>query len=398
MSAPSYPMRRGGPFDPPPQLAAVQSGDRLIRVTLWDGSNPWLITGYDEVRAILSDERVSVDSDLPGYPHMSAGSAARRRRAKMFVNMDKSEHRRVRSLVTPDFLVKRMERLRPQMQRALDGFIDDMLAGPNPADLVEAIALPLPSFAICELLGVPYSERELFHGLSKTIISGRTPPVEAVAALETMLDFMAGLVDAKEKDPGDDMISRLVVQQLRPGTLAREDLVNTAQLMLLGGHETTANMIALGTLALLQHPGVLAEVRASDDPKLIANTVEELLRWLSILHQGRRRIALADIEIGGTVIRAGEGIVVATDIANRDPAAFPEPDTLDIHRKARHQVGFGFGVHQCVGQPLARMELQVVYSTLYRRIPTLALAVGLDDIEFKHDNVVYGVSELPVTW
>jgi cytochrome P450 len=157
-------------------------------------------------------------------------------------------------------------------------------------------------------------------------------------------------------------------------------------------------MIALGTLTLLQHPDQLAELRESDDPKLIAAAAEELLRYLSIPHAGRRRVALADVEIGGVTIRAGEGVILANDAGNRDPATFPEPDRLDVHRDARRHVAFGFGVHQCLGQPLARVELQVVYGTLYRRIPTLKLAVDLDQIAFKQDGLVNGVYELPVTW
>ncbi len=169
-------------------------------------------------------------------------------------------------------------------------------------------------------------------------------------------------------------------------------------LLLTAGHETTANMIALGTLALLQNPDQLDRLRESEDPKVVASAVEELLRHLTIVHSGRRRVALADIEVGGVTIRTGEGVVLSNDAANRDPDAFPVPDLLDIGRNPRHHVAFGFGVHQCLGQPLARVELQVVYSTLYRRIPTLKLAVDPDEIPFKHDGNVYGVYELPVTW
>jgi cytochrome P450 len=164
------------------------------------------------------------------------------------------------------------------------------------------------------------------------------------------------------------------------------------------GHDTTATMIALGTTALLAHPDQLGAVRDGGDPALVANAVEELLRYLSITHTEARRVAREDLEIGGRLIRKGEGIIVVKSIANRDPSAFPGPDILDVHRKARHHVAFGFGAHQCLGQPLARVELQVVYGTLYRRIPTLALAVPLEQLTFKENAVFYGVRELPVTW
>jgi cytochrome P450 len=211
-------------------------------------------------------------------------------------------------------------------------------------------------------------------------------------------DYLRTLVERKNGDPSDDLLSRLIVEQLRTGQMDIEDIVSMGLLLLIAGHETTANMIALGTVALLENPDQLAELRDTDDPKLVANAVEELLRYLTIVHNGRRRVALEDIEIGGEVIRAGEGVVIATEVANRDEAAFPDPDTLDIHRAARHHVAFGYGVHQCLGQPLARVELQVVYSTLYRRIPSLALAVPVDELPFKHDMAIYGVHALPVTW
>jgi cytochrome P450 len=169
-------------------------------------------------------------------------------------------------------------------------------------------------------------------------------------------------------------------------------------LLLLAGHETTANMIALGTLTLLEHPAQLTALRDADDPELVASAVEELLRYLTIVHFGLRRVALADIEIGDQTIRAGDGVIIATDAGNRDEQAFADPERLDIHRDARQHVAFGFGVHQCLGQPLARVELQVVFGTLYRRIPSLRLAADLEQVPFKHDGLVYGVYDLPVTW
>jgi len=169
-------------------------------------------------------------------------------------------------------------------------------------------------------------------------------------------------------------------------------------LLLIAGHETTANMIALGTLALLEHPDQLALLRDQDDPALVTSAVEELLRYLHITHNGRRRVALADIEFAGELIKTGDGMIFPNDIGNRDPEMFTEPDELDLARDARGHVAFGYGVHQCLGQPLARLELDVVYSTLYRRIPTLQLATDRDEIPFKHDGSVYGVYELPVTW
>jgi len=394
----AYPMARQCPFDPPPELDRMQHEARISRVKLWDGSTPWILTRYDDVRDMLKDPRVSSNSDLPGYPHISEGAAARRSRSKAFINLDDPEHAAQRRLLTSDFMVKKMEALRPRIQQIVDGLIDDLLAGPKPADLVEAFSLPVPSLVICELLGVPYADRDFFHRISRTIVARNTGAAESVAATEELLGYLGDLVDKKQSAPADDVLSRLAVEQLGTGAMTREQVANMGLLLLVAGHETTANMIALGTAALLENPAQLAMVRGTDDPKLIANTVEELLRYLNITHSGRRRVALEDIEIGGQLIRKGEGIIVANDIANRDESAFPDADSLDVQRKARHHVAFGYGVHQCLGQPLARVELQVVYSTLYRRIPTLALAKPVEELDFKHDMAVYGVHSLPVTW
>jgi cytochrome P450 len=301
-------------------------------------------------------------------------------------------------MVTAPFAVRQVESMRPGIQQIVDGLIDDMLAGTKPADLVEAFALPVPSLVICQLLGVPYADHEFFQRNSRLLINRDTPPEQARQAQTALIAYLDDLIASKLAAPGDDLLSRLAIERVRTGELTRRDLAALGRLLLVAGHETTANMIALGTLALLRHPAQLAALRDSDDPALVAGAVEELLRYLSIVHSGRRRVALADVEVGGQVIRAGEGLVMANDIANRDESVFPGSARLDVRRDARQHVAFGFGVHQCLGQPLARVELQVVYGTLYRRIPALALAASLDEIPFKHDGLVYGVYELPVTW
>jgi hypothetical protein len=396
--APEFPMARGRvPFDPPPELDRRLHDEPVSRVKIWDGSEPWLFTRYEDVRAMLADARVSADTSKAGYPPQSPGIAARRKRAKAFITMDEPEHGAQRRLLTGDFMVKKMERLRPRIQKIVDDLIDDMLAGPKPADLVQAFALPVPSLVICELLGVPYEDRALFHRISKVLVSKDATPEASLAALEELLAYLGGLVKQKLTDPGDDVLSKLATEQVATGAMTVEDVAAMGQLLLVAGHETTANMISLGTTALLEHPDQLALVR-DGDAALVANAVEEMLRYLTIVHSGRRRVALEDMEIGGREIHKGDGLIAASDIANRDETAFPDPDKLDVTRKARHHVAFGYGVHQCLGQPLARVELQVVYSTLYRRIPTLKLAAPVEELKFKHDMVVYGVHELPVTW
>ncbi|MGI5490007.1 cytochrome P450 [Microtetraspora malaysiensis] len=394
-----FPMARAArcPFDPAPELGRRIAEAPISRVRLWDGSTPWLITRYADARAVLADPRVSVDVAEPGFPHTNAVSKARDAQMKTLMQMDPPEHTAQRRLMTADFMIKKMEVLRPRIQQIVDELIDEMLAGPNPADLVEALALPVPTLVICELLGVPYTDRAFFQRVAGALVMDEGDPAQAMAASEELNVYLDALVDGKNAEPGDDVLSRLAVEQYRTGAMTRREISTMGQLLLVAGHDTTANMIALGTAALLAHPDQLAAVR-DGDPALVANTVEELLRYLSITHTEARRVAREDLEIGGQLIRKGDGIIVVKSIANRDPSAFPDPDALDVHRRARHHVAFGYGAHQCLGQPLARVELQVVYGTLYRRIPTLALAVPLEDLTFKHQAVFYGVRELPVTW
>jgi hypothetical protein len=388
----------GCPFDPPPELRTLQARTPITRVRLWDGSTPWLLTRYDDQRAVLADPRVSVDTSLAGYPHTSAGSRASRTQARTFLHKDDPEHGWLRRMVTAPFAIKRVEAQRPAIQRIVDTLIDEMLAGPKPADLVQAFALPVPSLVISELLGVSYADHDFFQHNSKVLINRDEPPEAQLKARDKLVDFLDRLVAEKLAHPGDDLLSTLATGQVKTGGLTQHEAAEMGVLLLVAGHETTANMIALGTLALLEHPDQLAALREADDPKLIAGAVEELLRYLHILHLGRRRVALEDIQIGGQLIRGGDGVILANEVANRDDEVFADPDRLDVHRDARRHVAFGFGVHQCLGQPLARVELQVVYSTLYRRIPDLRLAVDLDQVPFKNDAGIYGVYELPVTW
>jgi cytochrome P450 len=399
-TVPDFPMARaaGCPFDPPPEMLRLRSERPVARVRLWDGSTPWLVTRYEDQRALYGDARLSVDPRRPGFPHFSAAfQEAYSQMPPSFLNMDDPDHARIRRMVTGPFTVKRIEAMRPAVQRMTDRFIDTMLAGPNPADLVEALALPLPSLVICELLGVPYDDHGFFQSRSQVGVRRDASVAEARAASGELLQYLDEQLQAKLAAPGDDMLSDLAAR-MRDGDLGRRDAAMLGLLLLGAGHETTANMIALGVLALLEHPDQLALVRDTDDPKVVAGAVEEMLRYLTVVHNGQRRVVLEDLEIGGETLRAGEGVIIPGATGNWEPDRFPDPARLDVTRDARRHMAFGFGIHQCLGQPLARLELQVVYSTLLRRVPTLRRAVELDKIPFKDDGVVYGVYELPVTW
>jgi len=400
---PEYDITRasGCPLDPAPAMRARQAEAPVTRVKLWDGSTPWLVTGHAEHRALLADPRVSVEP-RNGTPRLSPSEAqameqAEHSAAPSFIMLDDPEHARLRRMITGEFAIKRVEAMRPGVQRMVDRMIDDMLAGPNPVDLVEAFALPVPSLVISDLLGVPYEQHDFFQANSRKIINRNSSAAERGQAQLALGEYLGGLLGEKMANPAEDLLSALG-ERVKAGELSPEEATGMGVLMLFAGHETTANMIALGALALLEHPDQLALLRDAEDPALVAGAVEELLRYLTITHGGLRRVALEDIELGGQLIRAGEGVIVVNETANRDGAVFAEPDRLDLSRNARQHVTFGYGVHQCLGQPLARMELQVVYPALLKRIPTLRLATEVDRIPFKHDGFVYGVYELPVAW
>ncbi|WP_405907190.1 cytochrome P450 [Streptomyces sp. NBC_00828] len=396
---PEFPFPRDSacPFAPPPELRRLHAEKPVSRVRLFDGSTHWLVTRYDDQRALYADQRLSVDVTRPGFPYLN--EAFRETAAKMppsILNMDDPDHARVRRMVTSPFTIKRIEALRPAVQKMTDDLIDAMLAGPKPVDLVEAFSLPLPSLVICALLGVPYEDHDFFQRNSSVGLRRDVTPEESRAAFGEIFGYLGGRLDAKAADPGEDLLSDIAAR-MRAGDLTRMEASLLGVLLLGAGHETSANMIALGVLALLEHPDQLAVVRDTDDPKVIANATEELLRYLTVVHSGQRRLALEDIEIGGQIVRAGEGVIIPGATGNWEAGHFPGPERLDVTRDARRHMAFGFGIHQCLGQPLARLELQIAYRTLFRRIPELRLAVGLEKVPFK-DGIVYGVHELPVTW
>lgn len=383
------------PFDPPSTMRAL---DDPVQVRLWDGSTPWLVTGYDLGRKLLVDPRVSADSTTPGYPHFDLGSRERRKDGRSFVAMDDPEHARQRRMVSSPFAIRSIEALRGDVTAIVNGLIDDLLAGPNPTDLVSRFAFPTSTQVICRMLGVPYADHEFFQEQSTLMLHRDSSPEMVVGAQEALRGYLRELIDRQMKEPADGLISSVIETQVRTGALSPEQLSYISMTLLVAGLETTGNMIALGTLALLRNPDQMALLRETDDQSLINRAVDELIRYLNISHSGRRRVALEDIPLGDITIRAGEGIILASELANRDPEHFPDPDRLDITRDAAHHLAFGFGPHHCLGRPLATLELQVVYGTLYRRVPTLRLATDFADVAFKYDGVAYGVRELPVAW
>ncbi|MFI9173859.1 cytochrome P450 [Streptomyces lincolnensis] len=392
----AFPQDRTCPYHPPTGYDSLRAERPLSRITLFDGTPAWMVSGHSAARALLADPRLSTDRTHPRFPAPTARFAGVRNKRAALLGVDDPEHRTQRRMMIPSFTLKRATELRPRIQQVVDERLDAMIAQGPPAELVSAFALPVPSTVICALLGVPYADHDFFEGQSRRLLRG--PAAEDVMdAREQLESYFDELIDRKEKqrDPGDGVLDELVHQRLREGEVEREELIALVLILLVAGHETTANMISLGTYTLLQHPDRLAELRG--DPALLPTAVEELMRMLSIA-DGLLRMATEDIEVAGTTIRAGEGVVFATSVINRDEDVYTDPDTLDWHRPARHHVAFGFGIHQCLGQNLARAELEIALRSLFERLPTLRLAAPAEEIPFKPGDTVQGMLELPVTW
>ncbi len=389
--------RTAGPFDPPREITELRAQRPVSPLLFPDGHEGWLVTGYEAVRTLMADNRFSSRLDLgvihvpfetPGMPDPTEPSP---QIPGLFIAMDPPDHTRLRRKLTGAFTVRRMKMLEDHVVEITEQLLDAMAELAPPVDLVREFALPLPSLVICELLGVPYADRDDFQQNSAKFMLKDQTLEEKGAAYGAMTGYLAALVTSKRAEPGEDILSDLA----RDDDLSIEELVGIAFLLLLAGHETTANMLGLGTFALLEHPDQLAALRA--DPDLVPNAVEELLRYLSVADIFYR-YATEDIELGGETIGKGSTVVVSLLAANHDPLRFDDPDTLDLHRTARGLVSFGHGVHQCLGQQLARVEMRAGFAGLTRRFPALRLAVAADEVPLRTDMNIYGVHALPVTW
>ncbi|WP_045556551.1 cytochrome P450 [Streptomyces sp. FxanaA7] len=381
-------------LDPSPEYAKWREEEPIRRVTIWGDNSPWLITRHEDARTVLADPRFSADTTRDGFPGFRPQSPPRA--PGQFFMMDPPDHTRLRRVLIPDFTFRRIEQLRPALARICGDLLDAMTAdGAMTADLVTAYALPLPSLAVCELLGVPYEDHDFFQRQANAFSSLSSGPEEMMAARKALHTYLGELLARRGREPADDLLSRLARDRVATGEVSASEAVGIASLLLVAGHETTANMFPLAVVALLRHPAQLAALRA--DPGLWPGAVEELLRHLTVAHSGLRRVATEDVEVGGVRIRAGEGVVVALQAANRDPDAFPEPDTLDVRRSAAGHLAFGHGLHQCIGQSLARAELQVGLPALFDRLPGLRLTAPPEDFALTM-TTVHGVRSLPVGW
>jgi cytochrome P450 len=353
----------------------------------------WLVTSHDLARRILADQRFSRRRELQRVPlPFTVSLRPEPAEPGMFLGMDPPEHTRYRRLLTRHFSARRMRQLTPRVAQITEQVLDDVERHGPPVDLVPTFAVPIPSLVICELLGVPYADRAEFQGHTKVLMSLRSSDEQVMTAFAAVRRYLGELVAAKRANPADDLLSGLAGDK----ALSDEELTGIAQLLLVAGHETTANMLGIGVYALLRHPDQLAALRAS--PELVDDAVEELLRYLTIIHVGPTRAALEDVEIDGTLVRAGDVVTLSLPVANRDPALLDDGDRLDVTRPPTSHLTFGHGIHQCLGQQLARLELRTGYAALLDRLPTLRLAVPPERVAMRSDMVIYGVHNLPVAW
>jgi cytochrome P450 len=400
----SFPMPRSCPMRQPDQYAELRAGKPLTKIALPSGRTAWLVTRYEHVRQFLGNPDISTNRRHPNFPFVLPFN----RKLVDDINaslmsLDPPEHTAQRRMVIREFTARRAHELRPHIQTIVDDHVTTMLAGDRPADLVQALALPVTSLVICELLGVPYRDRQLFQSASKVMASRHSTPDQRYEADGTLRGYLSDLVAAKEKEaeetgaaPGDHLIGRVIARNKEERVLRQEDIAAMCLSLLLAGHETTANVISLGTVLLLDHPDQLAAIRA--DPARTRGAVEEILRHTSIIDPSALRVALADIEVGDMMVKKGDAVVLSSAAANWDDSVFAQPDKLDFDRDARRHLAFGYGIHRCIGENLARVELEIVFNTLFARVPGLRLATPVEELSFKDGALIYGIHTLPVTW
>ncbi|AXF00852.1 cytochrome P450 [Paraburkholderia hospita] len=395
-----WPRDSAAPLIPPPQYARLREKAPVVQVELWDGSLVWLVTDMEHFREVMTSPHFSASPLTPGFPFISPSRAAQSKSYQTFITMDPPEHGQYRRTLTKEFMAKRMQELRPLVQQSLDRLLDEMESKGAPADFISGVALPLPSLVISIMLGVPYEDHDKLQKWSGDRMDLSIAPEALTQSAKSMSQYIDALLLEKERNPGDgsDLLSRMAIEWINPGKVSHADAVQMATLLYLAGHETTANQIGLGLLSLFQHPEQRDALMA--DGSLVKGAVEEMLRFHSITHMNSNRVATEDVMIGGQLIRKGEGVLALLHGANHDPAAFPEPERFDIRRDTKDQshVAFSFGIHQCLGQPLARLELQVVFETIFKRFPNLRLAVPADTLHYKDKSFVYGLKALPVSW
>ncbi|WP_344015362.1 cytochrome P450 [Streptomyces thermospinosisporus] len=390
ITAAQLPFEQTDPLQLAPRLRELQAQGTVHRVRTAVGDAAWLVTGHAQVRRLLDDDRL-------GRAHPDPRSAPRAGESALFGGplgnfaTEAADHARMRSLLQPHFSPRHLRALRPRIETLTARLLDGLTKLGPPADLHTAVAMPLPILVICELLGVPYQDREKFRAWTADAANIRDR-ARSERGLGELFGYGKRLVARKRAEPGDDVISRLCATE----GVSDDEAAGLSMALLFAGHETTVVQIGLGALLLLAHPEQWQAL--VDNPVLVPNAVEEILRAPGKGGGGIPRYARTDLDIDGVTIRAGELVLLDNGAANHDPAVFPDPDRVDVTRSAAAHLTFGHGARYCLGAPLARIELQAVFTELVTRLPTLRLAVGVEELTMRRDTLTGGLAELPVRW
>lgn len=355
----------------------------------------WLLTRYADIRKALRDNRLSSDSSVDHFPAPNESIAMARKVQRGFTRLDGDAHSRQRNLLAKYFTISHVNKMREIVEGKVEDLLDEMDRKGGPLDLVENLCLPLPIFLTCVLLNLPTEDAPYLLDRVMAWMSSDGTPEESAQGAEDIIVYFAKAIEKEKANPGEGMVADLVHEHVAKGHITEDELLWMLHLLLVGGFDTAANMISLGTLTLLNHPEEVEKLKA--DPARVPLVVEELLRMHSVAHFTAGRMALDDIEIAEAKICKGHGVLAPLPAANFDPDVFPEPEKFCPDRNARSHLAFGFGIHQCLGQPVARLELSIVFDRLFRRFPTLRLAVPEGELTYSNA-MIYGLESLPVTW
>ena len=383
-------------LDPIAELGERRATEPVSKLELPFGITAWLVTGYDAAKEVLGDPA----SFSNAFGNLTTSGTDDEQDPGGLGMTDPPYHTRLRKMLTPEFTMRRLNRLKPRIVEIVDQQLDAIEDAGQPADLVETFAMPIPSLVICELLGVPYADREGFQALSTARFDlGDDSPLDVIG---TSLDYLQGLVVAERAKPGEGLLGMLIREH--GDDIDDRELAGLADGLLTGGHETTASSLSLGALALMQSPEYFARLGAADDAT-VHLAVEELLRYLTVVQVAFPRFSKTEVVIGGQQIPAGALVLVSLSAADRDAVlgsrageTHPDLETFDPTRPATSHLAFGYGIHRCVGAELARVELRIAFPALARRFPTMRPAMPMADLSFRDSSIVYSAETMPVVW